>query len=99
MPSQKIIDHAERTVAVGVRVRVDGKIGTVRGISDYDVDYSDEAQRAVMFPPKITVAFDRQPLQEIAETFDVTKVTWADYPDGPSVYTFMAEGLEVVSDD
>lgn len=34
---------------------------------------------------------------ERIESFDVTKLTWADYPDGPQVYNFQVDDLKVLN--
>lgn len=70
--------------------------GKVTKITDPDVDYDDELQRAVMYPPKITVFFGDGTDDEFT-THDNTSTRWADYPDGPRTYIFICDDLEVWS--
>lgn len=68
---------------------------TVVSISDYDVDYSDELERAECYPPRVKVRFDDGEIDTVV-THESTKITWNDYPDGPAVVVFAADDLEVV---
>jgi hypothetical protein len=52
---QKVTDPSGLEITKGTKVTDDEFEGYVVNISDADIDYSDEAQRAVMYCPKITV--------------------------------------------
>lgn len=100
---QKVTDWDGAALTVGTRAiygsPAPGKEAeytvTVVEISDYDVDYNDELGRPEGYPPKIKVRFD-DGTDDVVSTHDSTKVTWADYPDGPAVMVFAADDLEVV---
>ena len=68
---------------------------TVVAISDPDADYDDELQRGVEYPPRVTVVFSSGERDEVS-TFNVTRPTWADYPDGPDEWTYQADDLELL---
>lgn len=65
-PLETITDSNGKPITVGTRVDcgVDEfsvdlfSTGTVTKVISGDVDYSDEAQRAVYYPPKVEVLFD-----------------------------------------
>lgn len=73
-------------------------IAEVTGISDPDADYDDELGCAVEIPPHITIRFNSD-TEGMISTENVTKITWADYPDGPEHSIYEAEeDIEVLKD-
>ena len=99
-PLEKIIDVNDREITVGSRVRAEEDAfwyGNVTAVSETDVDYSDEAQRAVMYNPMVSVKWD----VGVTEKFDTEWDETLDY--GPTdAYNnnqpmiFRCIGLEVV---
>lgn len=94
----KILDNQGNKIEVGTSVRLMSfsRDAQVIEIVDPDVDYNDERQRPVMSMPKIIVKFDDSGMIEL-ETFNETKITWADYPDGPNEYTFVVDDDVIVN--
>lgn len=96
---QRVVDCAGKPLAVGARVVYGGALfdalATVTEVTEYDVDYDDDLQRPRLSPPTVRFRFDSGRVDE-TPTYDVTEVTWADYPDGPEVYVFEAGDLVVV---
>lgn len=75
-----------------LRLTREDYIAHVVAISEPDVDYDDELGRPVQYPPRVLVRF-RDGGEAKVETEDVTKITWADYPDGPACQFFDADDL------
>jgi hypothetical protein len=97
----QIVDHKSDEIKVGTKVEygVDvDNIATVIEITDPDGDYSDELQRAVEIPPHITIKFDDDGVEEVISTTNITRITWADYPDGPELLIYEADDdIEVIT--
>lgn len=101
---QKVVDGNGTEISVGTRVMFgdplptdDRKdyLATVTEIGEHDVDYDDDLGRARLFPPMVKWRFDNGD-EDGTSTYDVTPISWADYPDGPDVRVFSADDLEVV---
>lgn len=96
MTVKEIVRDCDGTaLGVGDRVifGVDEPVGIIEQITESDADYDDELGRGVMITPRVTVRFpDGQ--HEIAQTHCTNRFTWADYPDGPDTYEFMADDLK-----
>jgi hypothetical protein len=88
-------DYAGTPLEVGSEVTYGDEQGVIVALGEPDGDYNDELGRAVEITPSITVEVGR--VQFEVETMNVTRVTWADYPDGPSESTYQADDLEAVS--
>lgn len=88
----KVVDRYGKEVKKGDMIRLMdfSRDGEVISITDPDIDYNDAVQKPTMSNPEVTVKLDDTG-QIVLNTEDETKVTWADYPDGPSEYVF---GLE-----
>ncbi len=100
----RVIDHKGDEIVVGSRVMFgdpaegeqDSYTGIVTDITEPDADYDDELQRGVQYPPKVTLRYGDGD-EEVVTSYDVTRITWGDYPDGPIMQTFQADDLEVVT--
>lgn len=101
----KFQDEEGRAIEVGTPVRFyfgpsGSKLATVVALGepghDYpDVDFDDELGRPVEYAPKISIRF-ADGSEEKVNTWNVTRVTWADYPDGPQELLYEAGDVEVV---
>ena len=92
---QIIIDGRSKLITVGTRVHVgfpgeDNAVATVYEITDMDADYDDDAQRPVMYPPKVKYRFDDGAEDEAATAY-VPVMT------NPAQMYFACEDVEVVS--
>jgi len=100
----RIVDHKGDEIKVGTKVAYgvnenDSYIATVTKISDPDGDYDDELERSVEIPPFVTIEFDDGD-KDIVTTTNITRVSWADYPDGPAVSTYEAsDEIEVTKEN
>lgn len=97
-PTERVIEVGTR-VLFGAPTTPEERVaytGVVTDITDPDADYDDELGRAVEYCPRVTVKFD-DGSTEIATSYNVTRMTWAHYPDGPDAVTYQADDLEVVA--
>lgn len=86
---QKVTDWNGVEIKVGTHVRFgDNHLGKVTKITDADADYDDELERAVEYPPRITVQFDDGEGDEIVTTY---RDHWTD-----RWLTFQTDDLTVV---
>lgn len=97
MSDWEVRDSEGTIVNVGDRVIYnDESAAVVEGISEPDGDYHDELQRAVEYPPVVTVRFGDGTLWK-TRSYNDTPITWADYPDGPVLSTYRVDDLKVTS--
>jgi hypothetical protein len=97
-------DGGEKPITVGSRVlyerihegRFRQTTAEVVELGEPDYDYSDAAQRAVEYPPKVTIRYP-DGVTETLETTNVTRVSWADYPDGPEEHVYEVTDLELLA--
>lgn len=97
----KIVDSNNDEIKLDIRVRtglVHTDIGSVSAISNPDVDYDDEVQAPVLYPPKITVTFVDGSDEVFTSSQKPPPSPWHEYPDGFDWQhgTYVCEDLEVV---
>jgi hypothetical protein len=87
-------------LSVGDRVLYDDYTATITKITEPDADYDDELGRAVENCPSVYITYDavvpEAADKEICNTYNDTKVTWADYPNGPAHSIYLCEDLELI---
>jgi hypothetical protein len=93
----EVRDYEGTLVTVGATVLYnDESRAVVESISEPDGDYDDELQRAVEYPPRVTVRFPDGNFDKV-RSYNDTTITWADYPDGPVLSTYRVDDLKVVA--
>ena len=68
--------------------------GVVTEITDPDGDVDDEG-RTVNIPPYVTVTFPDGGTERVRSYLNA-EMTWGFYPDGPDVWTFACDDLELL---
>lgn len=97
--SFQVVDYKGQEIKVDTKVKygdIETQIGIVTEITEPDVDYDDEKQRAVQIFPEVTVTFANGDTDK-ATSYNITHYTWADYPDGARCEKFMCDDLEVIT--
>ena len=64
-------------------------------LGEPDYDYDDELGRAREYAPKLKLRFANDETVHVG-TYNVTRVSWSDYPDGPAERIYQAEDLELI---
>jgi hypothetical protein len=81
-------------IVIGTKVELAFVPATVVALGEPDGDV-DGYGRSVEIPPSLTVRFANGDEVQVP-TSNVTRLTWADYPDGPDEWTYEAhDELEV----
>lgn len=92
----KVVDCNEAEIKIGTHVKfVDEETAIIIGITDPDGDVNDEG-RSIEIPPYVEFKLVSDGTVGAVSTYNITKLTWADYPDGPEEYIYQADDLEKV---
>lgn len=79
-------------LAIGDRVIINSVAtappGFIVSFTEVDCDYDDFLERAVQYGPYCDVQWDEDDEGDLDRFTGYSRVTWADYPDGPDTFYF-----------
>ena len=96
-----ILDGNGKELRVGSKVKIPGlpekdipdEFGTITKITDPDADYDDDLERGVYYPPKVTVVFDSD---DIEDTFGCVTPRYSWYPEDITEIEHICEDVELI---